>query len=351
MQAFTSFVTRRRNIFLYVAALLIPAVVLAAVMAPTVLAQTTYVITDGDQVTVYTSYATDPADVLDKAGVALGEDDTYTAQPGDGVSEITIRRNQLIHINYCGRSVEADSYGETLESLFDRLGLNVFGDYEISLPLDTLTYDQMVVTVNSIIRQEQTYTVEIPYETTVCEDPTMADGQEIVLVEGVAGQLRKTADVTYVNSRETSHSVTEETVIQEPVNRIVKVGVGGMDPVATGVPAVGDGVIVTADGEILSFSRSEQFLATAYTHTDAGCDMITATGTTVRIGTVAVDPTVIPYGTRMFIVTNDGSYVYGLSTAEDCGGAIKGNRLDLYFPTDPECWQFGVRNCTVYFLD
>ena len=79
--------------------------------------------------------------------------------------------------------------------------------------------------------------------------------------------------------------------------------------------------------------------------------MITATGTTVHIGTVAVDPTVIPYGTRMFIVSNDGQYVYGLSTAEDCGGAIKGNRLDLYYPTLAEAFQFGIRNCTVYFLD
>ena len=78
---------------------------------------------------------------------------------------------------------------------------------------------------------------------------------------------------------------------------------------------------------------------------------ITATGTTVRVGTVAVDPTVIPYGTRMFIVTNDGTYIYGIGTAEDCGGAIVGNELDLYFDTDAECWEFGVKGCTVYFLD
>ena len=112
-----------------------------------------------------------------------------------------------------------------------------------------------------------------------------------------------------------------------------------------------DGVIVTDDGQILTYSHSDQFKATAYTHTDEGCDMTTATGTTVRVGTVAVDPKLIPYGTRMFIVTNDGAYIYGVGTAEDCGGAIKGNRLDLYFPTDPECWDFGVRMATVYFLD
>ena len=78
--------------------------------------------------------------------------------------------------------------------------------------------------------------------------------------------------------------------------------------------------------------------------------MITATGTTVHVGTVAVDPRYIPYGTRMFIVSNDGVYIYGISVAEDCGGAIKGDRVDLYFPTLSECFAFGRRNCTIYFL-
>ena len=71
---------------------------------------------------------------------------------------------------------------------------------------------------------------------------------------------------------------------------------------------------------------------------------------TVRLGTVAVDPTVIPYGTRMFIVSNDGAYIYGIATAEDCGGGVKGNHIDLYFPTVDECWEYGVRSATVYFL-
>jgi 3D (Asp-Asp-Asp) domain-containing protein len=65
---------------------------------------------------------------------------------------------------------------------------------------------------------------------------------------------------------------------------------------------------------------------------------------------IAVDPDVIPYGTRMFIITSDGAFVYGVSTAEDCGGAIKGDRLDLYMPTYRECMQFGRQDCTVYFL-
>jgi 3D (Asp-Asp-Asp) domain-containing protein len=69
------------------------------------------------------------------------------------------------------------------------------------------------------------------------------------------------------------------------------------------------------------------------------------------VGTIAVDPKVVSYGTRMFVVTNDGAYIYGLGTAEDCGGGVKGHHLDLYFPTLEECVQFGARIATVYFLD
>ena len=171
------------------------------------------------------------------------------------------------------------------------------------------------------------------------------------MVAGVTGQVRKTANVVYVNSQQTNHIVIKEKVIQQPVNEIIAVGTATEEIVNTDAPKIGDGVIVTAEGEVLTYSKKSQFTATAYTKTDAGCNDITATGTKVRVGTVAVDPEVIPYGTRMFIVTNDGKYISGIGTAEDCGGAIKGKRLDLYFETDAECWKFGVKGCTVYFLD
>lgn len=350
MQAITSFIEKRKSLLLRVAAVVLPVIVLLALLAPTAFAQTTYVITDGDQVKVYTTYATDPADVLDKAGFALGEEDTYTTQPGDGVSEITVQRIQNITVNYCGEQLRVSSYGETLEMLLNRLGLAIGGEYSVSAPLDSTTYDGMEISVDSIIHMEQTYTEDIPYEVIECQDPSMAVGERKVIVKGVTGQLTKTADVTYVNSVEGSHNILSETVTQQPVNEIVSVGTGTAVG-KTDMPAIGNGVIVTADGEVLTYSRKEEFRTTAYSHMDAGCDMITATGTTVRVGTVAVDPKLVPYGTRMFVISNDGSYVYGIATAEDCGGGIKGNQLDLYMPTREQCFQYGKKRCTVYFLD
>lgn len=74
---------------------------------------------------------------------------------------------------------------------------------------------------------------------------------------------------------------------------------------------------------------------------------ITATGTTATEGrTVAVDPVVIPYGATVTVYFSDGtSHSY---TAEDCGGGIKGNRLDIYFDDHQTALQFGVQHAYVY---
>ena len=351
MQAFPSAVTQRSSILMRIVVMVLPAVLLLAAVIPSALAKNTYVITDGEQVKVYTTHATDPAEVLAEAGIDLGAEDIYTTVPGEEESQINITRSQSITVYNCGEQMAVTSYGETVQSLLDRLGIPSYGDYIVSEGLSNETYDGMEVKVDCVIRQTQTYTVDIPFETTYCYDPDLGEDERIVMVEGRDGQRQVTADVVYVNTQETERNVVSETVLQEAVNCVIVVGTAEESSDIDTAPAIGDGVIVTSDGQILTYSKTGQFKATAYTHTDEGCDMTTATGTTVHWGTVAVDPTVIPYGTRMFIVTNDGAYVYGLSTAEDCGGAIKGNRLDLYFPTDPECWQFGVRGCTVYFLD
>lgn len=342
----------RTKLIVRIFALLLPLLMLLPLLSQTAEAkQTTYVITDGDQVVVHTTSETDPHNVLEEAGLTLAADDTFTTAPGTDETEITVRRNQNITLNYCGEMMEVTSYGETVETMLDRLGLSAYGNHVADVSLSTMTYDGMSITVDDVLQMEQTYTQEQPYKTSYVNDPTLPAGEEKVVVEGVPGQVRVTANVTYKNSVEQSRTVLSQTILRQSVDEVILVGTGEGKSSKDSAVTIGDGVIVTADGEVLTYTRSEQFITTAYTHTDAGCDKTTATGTTVRVGTVAVDPSVVPYGTRMFIVTNDGQYIYGIGTAEDCGGGVKGHHLDLYFPTYDECIQFGGRKATVYFLD
>ena len=81
--------------------------------------------------------------------------------------------------------------------------------------------------------------------------------------------------------------------------------------------------------------------ATAYSgHT------ITATGTTPKWGTIAVDPSIIPYGTKVYIPRFGKVF-----TAEDCGGGIKGNRIDIFMNSESDCYNWGVRSITIEILD
>ncbi len=339
----------RNRKFTRIAAVLMVLFCLSSLLAMPVFAQNTYVITDGDQVTVHTTYASDPEKVLSEAGFLLSEEDSYTTQASWTGGEITVQRAQQIKVQICGETVETVSNGETVQALLERLGVPASDDYQVSESLDAMTYDGLELTVDYVVHQTETYTVETPFEITYCYDPTMAEGQERVVTAGSCGQMLRTADVVYENLQEKSRTVVEETVLQQPVNQVIAVGTGENVGGEQGV-IIGDGIIILPTGEVLTYLRAEQYVATGYSQFNEGCDEITATGSHVRPGVVAVDPKVIPYGTRMFIVSNDGAYIYGIGTAEDCGGAIKGNRLDLYFETDPECFQFGIRDCTVYFL-
>ena len=111
-------------------------------------------------------------------------------------------------------------------------------------------------------------------------------------------------------------------------------------------PSYSEDTITTSSGEVLSYVDVLSVEATAYCGGGT-----TATGTPARYGAIAVDPDVIPYGTKMYIVSDDGKWIYGVATAEDCGGAINGYIIDLYFDDYDTCIQFGRRNCTVYVLE
>lgn len=324
-------------------------------LSQTVLAQTTYVITDGDRVVVHTSSATDPAEVLDEAGLELNRGDSYTTQPGAGISEINVRRGKAVTIYHNGGELQVAAYEETVEQLLERLDISVGGNTQVSLPLETQTYEGMVLTVTQTVRNVETYTLTIPCETISQEDSSLPLGVQQVLTPGSDGQKQCVASVLYENGTEVSRVVLSETVLQEPVDQVVAVGTAEEEPETTTpiggpMPEIGDGIITLDSGEVLTYTKTMQVVATGYNKSNEGCNDWTATGTLARVGAIAVDPRMIPYGTRMFIVSNDGAYVYGVATAEDCGGAINGSRVDLYFDTNYECFQFGVRDCTVYIL-
>lgn len=339
---------KRNALLIRLLAVVLPLCFALGAVSQTAFAKT-YVITDGDRVVTYTTFATDPQEVLNEMGLQLEENDTYTT---DGSDTINIYRAQNVLVSHYGEEITVEAGNETVGELLARLNIEVENGDILSHPADVPVYDGMNLRVDRVICQQETYTSTLTHPVTYCSDASIPEGDEEVLIEGRDGEVLCTANVTYINGVETERKVLSEKQTIAPVTEVVAVGTGAqveaVDPNA--MPIIGDGYIILPTGEVLTYTKTDTVRATAYTHTDAGCDMITATGSTVHRGTVAVDPRFIPYGTRMFIVANDGSYVYGIAEAEDCGGAIKRDRMDLYFPTYEECIAFGWRTCTIYFL-
>ena len=85
--------------------------------------------------------------------------------------------------------------------------------------------------------------------------------------------------------------------------------------------------------------------ATAYSSQQPGLSNYTASGTICRRGVIATDPSVIPLGTKVYIPG------YGYAVAEDTGGAIIGNKIDVAFDTVAECYEFGRQFIDIYIID
>jgi len=117
-------------------------------------------------------------------------------------------------------------------------------------------------------------------------------------------------------------------------------------------------VLEASDGTLIEYEGVMQLEATAYCACYECCGKypgnkwygITATGTRAKVGTIAVDPRVIPLGTKVYVEGLYGAKNYGYATAEDTGGAIKGQIIDLYFDTHRETINWGRQQVKVYIL-
>lgn len=263
--------------------------------------------------------------------------------------------NRTVTVNHGSTVEQYDTKAERLAAFFQRHNI-VLGEAEM-VELDT-TGEELSIHISDTLTYQHYVVVETDYETKRSPDPLMDKGTERVLRKGVKGQVIETYEDTVVGgevvstryvgaSHDTSHAELilygtrvyeverDDTIVEDhPYDE----GEGGY--------------LLFASGDTMTYSKVLACRSTAYySGGEGGAAWTTAVGASVGIGTIAVDPTVIPYYTKMFIQSTNGRRVYGMGTALDCGGAIKGNIVDLWFPTRADCYRWGNSNVTVYILD
>ncbi len=253
--------------------------------------------------------------------------------------DIYIQRAFDVTIEADGASTTIKTTACTVESALEKAGITLAEADRVTPDLGEAVTAGSTLTVTRVTQETVTVTEAIAYETVTKNSSSLYQGQSKVSQEGKDGQKEINYLVTYENGVETGRELVSETVTTESTPKIILKG--------TKQKAVE--VVSNSKTAPTSYKKVIRMNASAYTYGDDGGN-ITATGQQTRRGLVAVDPDVIPLGTKLYIETADGKYIYGTAVAADTGGAIKGNKIDLFMESYQECINFGRRDVNVYIL-
>ncbi len=226
----------------------------------------------------------------------------------------------------------------TVGNLLERAGVTISKDDYINkgYTVDTPLFEDIYVEIGRVEYKETVEKITIPFDT--IEMPMIYSiwaGKKVKDNEkGENGIKEITYRTKYVDGVEVSSTKISEKITKKPVT--AKVYVNRMDllDVRNGPPSE---YITVIDVNV-----------TAYTGVEEG-GLITATGDPTQVGYVAVDSTIIPLYSKLYIVLNNG-FVYGYCTAMDVGGGIKGNDIDIFLPNYDDMMNFGRKAGKCYII-
>lgn len=257
-------------------------------------------------------------------------------------TQLTVHDNGEEHTIYVSSGTVADA--------LETVGI-VLGEFdELSVDHNAQISSGMDIYITRVTVEEQYQYEPIPYETVMQASSSLLEGNEVILQKGTDGVRQYTYDLIYKNGVMTDRVLAGTSVYEKPVNEIVAYGTSTSIPPSSSFSVSTTSKLLTLeDGTQIPYDSYIDVVATAYT-TEGSDFNITKSGAVAQYGIIAVDPKVIPLGTKMYVVAADGTWVYGYAVAGDTGGFIKGYRIDLFYDTKAECINFGRQKARVYLL-
>lgn len=301
--------------------------------------KTVYVVVESGEPVAIDTRAKSVGEALQAAGIGLFEGDEVTPPldaPLASGEEIRIVRARSAFVVVDGERKNILLAGGTVRDALVAADVRMGPLDRVQPVRETPLEDGMEITVIRVVQEEVEETEVIPYATLEWAEPHLAKGETRIVREGREGLLVRRVLLTYENGELAARRVLSNEVAQEAVARII--GIGTRDTA---------NILETATGTY-RYTKAIELEATAYypgpESTGEWADGYTYTGLRAGKGVVAVDPTVIELGTRLYIPG------YGEAIAADIGGAIKGHRIDLGFDTLQEAINFGRKMIKAYIL-
>ncbi len=353
----------------------------------------TYVMTDGERYETVRLYPGSVEEACSKAGFRNVE--VVNRKDDDGIVYLTLKETFDVSIQTSDETLTIRTAPCTVGELLEANGISVGSDDIVTPDVDDWLSESSQITVTRVSFSTVTETEDVPFSVEVQYDSQLLKGVQEIARYGENGEKSIEYRVEEHDGEEVAREVVKEEEVKPPVNCIVKQGIriaqnkqeeqatASESTTATSsqtlpssqpetessgelstagrsqvwsVPAGIDDdtenkIITAGDGSSYEYTAVIDVTATAYHRVEDGGE-ITASGTVTQYGTIAVDPRVIPLGSRLYVVSDGGdrSWSYGPGLAEDTGGLIKGAKIDLFFMTGDEANDFGIRPAKVYIL-
>lgn len=246
-----------------------------------------------------------------------------------------VKEEQLYQVTvtfYYRDDLTATTPKTTLGEFLSENGVTLNAAQQENLYLDGVIDEDMTLSADVVSYADRTEEYEIGFDTQYRSTYDLPEGESRYIQQGVNGTQVKKYSVCYVNGEEIGSEVIEDYVSSYPTDAIVETGVA-------------EKTFIDSNGVARRYSYYIDVLATCY-HTGG----YTATGLPADEGVIAVDPSVIPLGSYVYVTGDYGDF--GERIAADTGGNIVGNKIDVCLsPDNPYAYGFGWRSMRVYFLE
>ncbi len=307
-----------------------------------------YIVSDEGGYNLYYSVVDNPQAIIEQAKKELSDGEFFETETlSETDRQIDIYRNKTININDLNESYTVTTASKTIDEVLRELDINLSAEDRINIPVNEPVSDGTTLEILRTIYDEYTVSEDIPYDTITRETALLKTGNTYILEDGVMGMREYDYIDKYEDGILLESNLVDERIVTYPVDAYALVG-SDSAPVPSILEVPEDLVLVDnrpVEYEMLVGAAP----ATAYS---AGPTARTASGRDAMPGHVAVNPNDIPYGSELWIVSSDGSYVYGYAIAADTGIALMDGRctVDLFYDSYIESVLWGKRAVDIYIL-
>ncbi|MEG2597292.1 MAG: G5 domain-containing protein [Oscillospiraceae bacterium] len=305
-------------------------------------------VTDGQYTRILYTQLEDPKEILAEAEIPMKKYDTFFYnEKRDSVYDLTIDRAYPVSVKADGKQLWAPMQGGSVSVALSRVGIKLGAEDVVTPALSESVNEGTVITVQRIEHRVRDEVSIIPFKTVYNKTNSLKTGETKVVTKGLNGEKVTTKKEYVVDGVIKESEIVKETTKKQPVNQVVLVG----DKRAATSPLVAPASLtLDQNGNPTNYVKKITGKGTAYS---ARKGAKTASGRYAIVGHVAVNPKVIPYGSKLYIKSVDNSFVYGYAIAADTGTALMDGRVmvDLFFNTYQECCRFGAKKMEVYILE